>query len=252
MYPLGVDAIRLSSFLLRTCRLNRECVIRSLVSNAEDALVVLRNQAEMNDAKLAAFGPSIIDIYSSKKDGTLVIEDNGIGMTKEELTLNLGSLGKAPSCMMGVMGVEYALQFEPSGVGLYSAFLLADKLRVVSKALGTDEQYVWETSVGRSTFALQKDTEMIDGELKRGAKVILYLRETQSAFLETRQLRRIVGTESLHLGYPIRLFYEATGTELLRTTCTGLSRDLCRWYVRDLAFCDTILYFLRFLKDQSG
>ena len=73
------------------------------------------------------------------------------------------------------------------GVGFYSAYLVSDKVRVVSKN-NDDEQYVWESTAGGS-FTVQKDTEFVHGEVKRGAKVICYLKEDQSEFLEERSFK---------------------------------------------------------------
>merc|ERR1712003_467900 len=92
------------------------------------------------------------------------------------------------------------------GVGFYSAYLVSDKVRVVSKN-NDDEQYVWESAAGGS-FTVVKDTEMVHGEVKRGTKVICYLKEDQSEFLEERRLKDLVKKHSEFIGFPIELYVE--------------------------------------------
>merc|ERR1740116_435270 len=92
------------------------------------------------------------------------------------------------------------------GVGFYSAYLVSDKVRVVSKH-NDDEQYIWESAAGGS-FTVQKDTELVHGEVKRGTKVICYLKEDQSEFLEERRLKDLVKKHSEFIGFPIELYVE--------------------------------------------
>merc|ERR1711972_1011754 len=92
------------------------------------------------------------------------------------------------------------------GVGFYSAYLIADKVRVVSKH-DDDEQYIWESGAGGS-FTVQKDDTNAYGEMKRGTKIICYLKEDQSEFLEERRLKDLVEKHSEFIGFPIELYVE--------------------------------------------
>ena len=147
-----------------------------------------------------------IKVFLDKTNSTIIIEDAGIGMTKNELINNMDAIGKsgtkafmetmADGCDISTLG-----QF---GVGLYSAYLVSDKVRVICKH-GDDDHYIWECGTGGS-FTIQKDSELIHGDIKRGAKVICHVTVDQSDFLEECRLKELAKKHSEIIGFPIELY----------------------------------------------
>jgi molecular chaperone HtpG len=192
---------QLLQLMIHSLYSNKEIVLRELISNASDAADKLRFEAISNGTLYEGDSELKIHVAYNKEARTLTISDNGIGMSRDEVIANIGTIAKSGTkeffnALSGDQAKDANLigQF---GVGFYSAFIIADKVTLTTRRAGATEAVRWE-SAGEGDFTLE-DTD----KATRGTEVVLHLREGEDEFLSDWKLKTIIRKYSDHITLPI-------------------------------------------------
>ena len=208
---------QLLQLMIHSLYSNKEIFLRELISNASDAADKLRFKALSNPALYEGDGELRVRVSLDADKGTLTISDNGIGMTREQVIDHLGTIAKSGTKeFLTALGQDQAKDSQligQFGVGFYSAFIVADKVTVKTRAAGEamDKGVLWE-SAGEGEYSVA-DIE----KKSRGTDVILHLREDEKEFLNEWRLRDIIGKYSDHIGLPVEMLtkeYDDEGKEI--------------------------------------
>ena len=205
---------RVMDIIINSLYSNRDVFLRELVSNAADACDkkrFLSITAASDDAASGSLAKPSIQIKADKEAMTVTIEDSGVGMTKQELMNNLGRIAQSGTKKFlealgdGSADVNLIGQF---GVGFYSAYLVADKVQVVTKSMQADsKQYRWTSEAGSSYTIAEDSSEPIEGS---GTRLILHLKDDALEYLESSKLEELLQHYSEFVEFPISVWKEKT------------------------------------------
>ena len=207
------EVSRLLHLMVHSLYSNREIFLRELISNASDACDKLRFQALDDDSLMEGEGEPWIRLSVDPDAGTLTIADNGIGMNREEVVENLGTIARSGTekFLASLTGDRQkdAQLIGQFGVGFYSAFIVADRVEVFSRRAGeaADQGVHWESD-GKGEFTV----ETVERE-QRGTAVVLHLRDDAKAFADEHKVRAVVRQYSDHVAFPIRMAKSAEGAD---------------------------------------
>ncbi|XP_076886230.1 endoplasmin homolog [Bidens hawaiensis] len=205
-FEFQAEVSRLMDILINSLYSNKDIFLRELISNASDALDKIRFLS-LTDKEVLGEGDDTkleIQIKLDKENKILSIRDRGVGMTKEDLIKNLGTIAKSgTSAFVEKMQTGGDLNLIGQfGVGFYSVYLVADYVEVISKH-NDDKQYVWESKAD-GAFAISEDT--YNEPLGRGTEIRLHLREEAGEYLEESKLKELVKKYSEFINFPIYIW----------------------------------------------
>jgi molecular chaperone HtpG len=206
-HPFQAEVTELLRLMVHAVYSETDIFLRELISNASDACDRLRYEAIAQPDLLAEGGALAIRIKPDVEAGALSIADSGIGMDRQELIDNLGTVARSGTRAFvnrlaeAKDGAGLIGQF---GVGFYSAFIVADRIEVISRRAGSSEAWVWRSS-GEAGFEITPASEEQAERVPRGTEIILHLKQDAKRYLESYDIERIVKTYSDHILFPIEL-----------------------------------------------
>lgn len=211
----SAEISKVLQLMIHSLYTNKDIFLRELVSNASDACDKLRYASLTEPSLVEGDANFAITLEINKDVRTVTISDNGVGMSRDELIANLGTIAKSGTQEFARMLTGDAKKDMPLigqfGVGFYASFMVADKVTVTSTKAGTRETYKWE-SEGNGEFTVS-ETEAAP----RGTRITLHLKKDADDYLEPFRLRHIITTYSDHISFPIYLVGENGEKEQINT-----------------------------------
>ena len=201
-HSFSAEVGKVLQLVIHSLYTNKDIFLRELISNASDACDKLRYEAVTTPELLSTDPELKISITYDANAKTLNITDNGIGMNEKELVQNLGTIAKS-----GTQGFLQNLSGDSKkdmqligqfGVGFYSAFMVAEKIMVISSRAGEAQGHIWQSD-GQGSFTI----EALEGTATRGTSITLFMKEEATEYLDKHRLQHIIRTYSDHIGFPI-------------------------------------------------
>ncbi|PAV91135.1 hypothetical protein WR25_10954 [Diploscapter pachys] len=211
-HEFQAEVNRMMKLIINSLYRNKEIFLRELISNASDALDKIRLLSLTDPDVLRATDDFSVRIKADRESRVLHITDTGIGMTKQDLINNLGTIARSGTSEFLQKLMDSAASSDQQqdligqfGVGFYSAFLVADRVVVTTKN-NEDDQYIWESD--SASFSISKDPR--GNTLKRGTQITLYMKEEAADFLEPDTLKKLVHKYSQFINFNIYLWQSKT------------------------------------------
>ncbi|MDR2526516.1 MAG: molecular chaperone HtpG, partial [Rickettsiales bacterium] len=215
-YEFGVEVKKVLNLMIHSLYTNRDVAIRELISNASDACDKMRYKATQDDALWGDDKELKIKVEIDKEKRIVSIIDNGVGMDKKELISQLGTIAKSGTeAFLKSLSDNDAKDMQligQFGVGFYSAFMIANKVEVISRKAGNKKVYLWE-SEGDGKYSILEVKE----EHPRGTQIKLHLKEEQDDFLDKIYLGNIIKLYSDHISIPVELQMDGGNFKVMNT-----------------------------------
>jgi molecular chaperone HtpG len=235
--PFQAEVAQLLHLMVHAVYSETEVFLRELISNGSDACDKLRYEAIAHPELIKDGAPLAIRIKADAAAGTLTISDTGIGMDEAELIDNLGTVARSGTrafINQLTEAKEGANLIGKFGVGFYSAFMVADRIEVVSRRAGAQQAHVWRSS-GGDGFEIAPATSDQSARVRRGTEIVLHLKEDAKRFLETYEIERVVKAYSDHIQFPIELVDEKGEARQINTASAVWQRSKSELKAEDYA-----------------
>ncbi len=208
-FSFDVEVGKVLSLMINSLYTNKDVALRELVANASDACDKLRYEAAQNSNILGENEELKISITTDKAAKLLIVQDNGLGMNKQELIENLGTIARSgtENFVKSLTGdkakdAQFIGQF---GVGFYSSFMIANKVEVISRKFSDEKSYKW-ISEATSKFTVEEVSQ--GEEISRGTKIILHLKDDANDFLDRFHIKNVIQTYCDHINVKIEFVPE--------------------------------------------
>ncbi len=200
------ESKKLMDLMINSIYTNKDIFLREIISNASDAIDKLYYNSLTDESILLKKKDYCINIKTDVNERTITISDNGIGMTREELINNLGTIAKSGTLEFkdGMSEQDKENMIGQFGVGFYSAFMVSDKITVTSKSIDSKDAYVWE-SLGVDGFTIDESSKK-----SNGTTVVLHIKEdteeiNYSDYLDEYRIKELVHKYSNYISFPIKM-----------------------------------------------